>query len=133
MGVMRQTGNPSEPYAFKVAIAGASGSTGVFKSVLNPFGRDVIILPSTVLNITTQSTGASTLDIGVAADGTTSNDTVIDGLSGASAGLKVGTKNGGSNGGVAVKWGAAQYLNIAEASGDVDGLVANLYVHFIYL
>jgi len=130
---MRASGNPSSVYSFKVSIAGLSGSSGVFKSVLNPFGRDVLILPTTALNITTQSAVASTLDIGVAADATTANDTVFDAVAGTATGTKVGTKNGGSNGGVAVKWGANQYLNVKEDSGNVDALVADLYVQFIYL
>lgn len=113
-------------------VTGAAGSSGVFASFPNPFGQSVLVL-STVLEITTQSTGASTLDIGVAADGTTSNDTQIDGLSGAAAGVFNSNKNKGTNGGAAQRWGAAQFLNVAEASGNVDALVATLYAEVAFL
>lgn len=110
-----------------LAIAGASGSTGVFASAANPFGYDVVITGA-YLQITTQSTGASTLDIGIGANATTSNDGLIDGLSAAAAGLFTNFEDAGTNGEVSMVWGSGQFLNVAEASGDVDGLVATLRV-----
>lgn len=107
-----------------LAITGGAGSTGVFASLANPFGADVIIQDSWLV-IGTQSTGASTLDIGVAANGTTSSDTIIDGLSGAAAGL---FNTRGVNGAALRRWNANQFVNVAEASGDVNGLVATLYL-----
>jgi hypothetical protein len=114
----------------KLAIVGAGGSTGVFASVVNPFGEAVVITRA-VLDITTQSSIASTLDIGVASNATTSNDTLIDGLSGAATGVFDNTKNGGTNGKGSVKLGDTQFVNVAEASGDVNALVATLYLEAI--
>jgi len=111
----------------KLAATGGSASSGVFASAANPFGYDVIIT-SAVWRITTQSTGASTVDIGVGANATTSNDGLIDGLSGATAGLFNNEDNAGTNGKSAQVWTSSTFLNVAEASGDVDGLVAVLYV-----
>jgi hypothetical protein len=116
----------------QIAIAGAAGSSGVFVSTLNPFGVDILI-HSAILRITTQSTGAATVDIGVAADATTSNDGLIDGLSVAAAGVFNTAQNGGTNGKNGAVWGAAQYLNVAEASGNVADLVAALHLEYSLL
>jgi hypothetical protein len=114
---------------FELAITGGSGSTGVFASAANPFGYDVIIT-NAVLRITTQSTGASTLDIGVGANATTSNDGLFDGLSAAAAGLfsNALAANLGTNGRPAQVWTSSTFLNVAEASGDVAALAAVLFV-----
>lgn len=110
-----------------LTIAGAAGSTGVFASAANPFGYDVMILGA-YLQITTQSTGASTLDIGIGANATTSNDGLIDGLSAAAAGLFTNFEDAGTNGEVSMLWDSTKFLNVAEASGDVTALVATLRV-----
>lgn len=113
-------------------VTGGSGSTGVFAPFANPFGQSVLVL-STVLEITTQSSGASTLDIGVAANNSTSNDFQIDGVSGAAAGVFNSNKNRGTNGGGVQRWGETAFLNVAEASGDVNGLVATLYAEIAFI
>lgn len=114
---------------YELAITGASGSTGVFASLANPFGYTVTIT-NAVLRITTQSSGACTLDIGVGANATTSNDGLFDGLSGAAAGVfsNALAANLGTNGKPAQDWTASTFLNVAEASGNVDALVAVLIV-----
>jgi hypothetical protein len=109
---------------YELVIPAQGAVTGVFASVLNPWGVDVLVM-NRALRVTTQSSGAATVDIGIAADATTSNDGLIDGQSVASAGLV--TANG-TNGSSYQVWGSTSYLNIAEASGDVSGLVGSLYV-----
>lgn len=122
--------NESSLVAWDIPIVGTSSSSGVFASRINDTGVDQIVNPGTItLEITTQSGAASTLDIGIAADETTSNDRIIDGLSGAAAGYFAPLKSGGTNGGVAILWAAGTYLNVAEASGNVDALVAVLRLH----
>ena len=121
LGVLATTGVVEST---SVAVAGGSGSTGVFASVLNPWGVNVFIV-SRQLRVSTQSSGAATVDIGVAADATTSNDGLIDGASVAAAGV---VDVPGTNGKTGQFWGATQYVNVAEASGDVNGLVATLYI-----
>jgi len=84
--------------------------------------------------IVNASDGASTVDIGIAADAATVNDGLIDGLSMATAGLFNNIEDPGTNGELTMVWGATQYLNIAEASGDVAGLSeAYLLVEYTYL
>lgn len=119
---------------YELAISGASGSTGVFASLANPFGYDVTITGA-VLRITTQSSGACTLDIGVGANATTSNDGLFDGLSGAAAGVfsNLLAANLGTNGKPAQDWTSSTFLNVAEASGNVDALRATLIVTVVRL
>lgn len=114
------------PVVIKIPFTAGDGA-GVIQSMANPFGYDVII-DQAVLRITTQSTGASTLDIGIGADATTSNDGLFDGMSGAAAGMFTNTEDPGTNGEQSIVWGSTQFLNIAEASGDVTAIVGALYL-----
>jgi hypothetical protein len=110
--------------AFRIQLGNAGAAGGDMASVLNPFGEAVIITER-ILNITTQSTGASTIDVGVGASATTAYDTLIDGQSGAAAGVFA---EYGTNGKRAVLWPTDQYLTVSEASGDVSGLAGELII-----
>lgn len=96
-------------------------------STANPFGYSVMILGA-FLQITTESTGASTVDIGVAADAVTSSDLLIDGLSMATAGLFTNAEDAGTNGEVSQLWTSSTFLNVTEASGAAEGMVGTLKV-----
>ncbi len=113
----------------RVALTDAGDAAGDVASIANPEGVSLIITRA-VLNITTGSTGASTLDVGVAANATTSADNLIDGQSGATAGAfaEVGT-----NGKRAMKWGATEYVTVSEASGNVDGIAGELLLQYVTL
>lgn len=103
----------------------AGDGAGVIRAIPNPWGKKAWI-EHAVLLITTPSAGASTLDLGVAADAATSNDTLIDGKSGATAGSfhsKNDTDNGTNGVAGGVELAATGYINLAEASGDVTGIV----------
>ena len=114
----------------KVALTAATDTTaGAVCAVLNDSGEDRIIT-SVIIDITTESAGAAAVDIGVAANGTTSNDTLIDGASVATAGTIDWVKNAGTNGANARRWNAGQYIT-GTASADATGMVANLYVDWI--
>lgn len=126
----RTTGNnESGVYMYKIAVTGLHAA---MTATANPFGTDVLV-HYCVIDITTASTGASTFDIGVAADATTNNDGLIDGLSGATAGTFGGIVSKGTNGGTPQKWTSSKYLNIKEASGDASAMVANIYVYYSYI
>lgn len=83
------------------------------------------------INVATASTGACTVDLGIAANATTSSDVLIDGISVNSTGVKDsadGTDNG-SNGIAKPQLATAtQYITATVASGDANGLVATLHV-----
>lgn len=109
-------------------IAGAAGSTGVFASKANPFGRSVIITRA-VLYVTTKSTGASTMDMGVGATAATASDLLIDGVNtGAAAGVFDNITNKGTNGLSTNLWPSSSFVTVKEDTGDVSGLVARLYL-----
>lgn len=130
-GRIESRGNePYQGHWVKLKVSGVGVAAGDCGSLLNPLGRRLLITRA-ILDITTQSTGASTVDIGVAADATTLNDTLIDGLSGATAGTFDNIENQGTNGDSCIPWGATSYITVSEASGDVTGLVGDLYVHVI--
>lgn len=116
---------------YVVALTAATDTTaGGVLSLANPEGVD-LILPGGgfVLDITTASDGAAAVDAGIAANGTTSSDTLIDGASVATAAVLDNVADKGTNGGP-VKWGSAQYLTIT-ASADASGLVGNAYIRWI--
>lgn len=89
-----------------------------------------------LLDITTQSTGASTIDIGYTAVGaTTSSDTLLDGISGASVALfdsMNAALDSGANA-LAQRAASGKWITMDEATGDVTGLVANLYVTYMLI
>lgn len=89
-----------------------------------------------LLDITTQSTGASTIDIGYTAVGaTTSSDTLLDGISGAAVALfdsMNAALDSGANA-LAQRAASGKWITMDEATGDVTGLVANLYITYILI
>lgn len=116
--------------AYKVALTATTGTTGGGAlSLANPEGVDLIVT-RLVLDITTASTGAATVDAGIAANGTTSSDILIDGKSVATAGVFDNVEDQGTNGRGSVKWGASQYLTIT-ASATLAGMVGNAYIEYI--
>lgn len=116
--------------SLKVPLVAATGTTvgGVLK-VLNPEGVDLIIT-RLVLDVTTQSAGAATVDAGVDDGGDVSSDILIDGKSVAAAGVFDNIEDGGTNGRAAVKWPAGHYL-VATASATTAGMVGSAHIQFI--
>lgn len=111
---------------------GALDTGGGVLSLLNPEGVDLII-PSggLLLDITTKSTAACTLDGGVGSGATTVYDTLIDGLdANAAAGTFDNIADKGTNGGP-VKWPAGEYLTVSMKTGAAAGLVGNAYIGYV--
>jgi hypothetical protein len=116
--------------AFVVNLADADAVGGVLK-LANPEGA-ALIVTRVILDVATKSTGACTVDAGIAADGATSSDTLMDGLDvGTAAGVFDNIENQGTNGKSSVKWGASQYLNISKATGAAAGLVGKAYIQWV--
>lgn len=117
--------------ALKKALTAATVTTGgAVLSVANPEGADLIVT-GLILDITTEATGAATVDAGIAADGTTSADNLIDaGNVGAAVAILTNVGDGGTNGKAATKWGSSQYLTIT-ASATLAGMVGNAYIQYI--
>lgn len=113
----------------RVALDDTGAAAGDIASVANPEGVTCIIERAYLL-IETPSSGASTIDVGVGASATTSYDNLIDGVSGAAAGVFSNLKNAGSNGKADQLWTASQYITASEASGDTTGLAGWLIVDY---
>lgn len=113
-------------FEHSVALTATSATTGgAVAAVANPFGYDVFIIRA-IVDVTTVSTGAATLDVGVAANGTTSNDTLLDGVDvNAATGTFDNITNKGTNGKATKKWGSSQYVT-ATGSATTAGMVGTL-------
>lgn len=113
--------------ALKVALAALDTAGGIL-SLANPEGCDLIVT-KLALNVTTIATAACTVDVGIAANGSTSADNLIDGqdvhsATGAFANL-------GTNGKRAMLWKSAEFLNISMATGAAAGLKGAAYIEYI--
>lgn len=117
--------------SYKTALTAAtSNAVGGVLKLQNPEGVDLIVT-RLVLDVTTESTGAATVDAGVDDGGDVSSDTLIDGLDvNAAAGVFDNVENGGTNGKAAVKWPAGQYL-VITASATVAGLVGSAHIQYV--
>lgn len=123
----------SEQYGayFGTLTAATTTAVGGVIKLLNPEGVDLIIPSGGFgISVTTVSTGAATLDIGIDDDGATSNDTLLDGIDvNAATGVFDNGVDGGNNGG-AVRWPAGYYL-VATASATTAGMVGIYWVNYL--
>lgn len=114
------------PKVEKITLAAVDTAGGVF--AWTPAAA--CIVTRVIIDVTTQSTAACSLDIGVAANATTLSDTLIDGLSLAAAGIFDSIENNGTNGATQRKVAAGQSVTGSVASGASAGLVGSVYIHF---
>jgi hypothetical protein len=93
------------------------------------------IIQRVLFNITTVSTGASTIDVGyTASTATTSSDTLLDGVDGNAATALFDSANAALDSGANAKAQLAasgKWITMDEASGDTTGLVGVLYIQYI--
>ena len=109
--------------------AATTTTAGGVLSVANPEG-DAVIVTGIYLDVTTASSGAATVDAGIAANGTTSADNLIDGASVASIAVVSNRDNAGTNGKQALRWNSDQFLTIT-ASATTAGMVGTAYVTYV--
>jgi hypothetical protein len=117
---------------YSVALTAATTTTaGAVAAIANPLGVDLIIVDAFVRVTTPATTPTNTIDIGIAANGTTSNDTLFDGLT-TGVGVRDARKSAdyGTNGGVARVLTSTQYVT-ATASATLVGMVGTL--HLVYV
>lgn len=101
-------------------------------SLANPEGVDLIITRF-IVNVTTPATGAAAIDAGVAADGETSNDELLDGVDvGSAAIIKDNVEDcvDGNVDAAVVEWGSDEYVTVTP-SATLAGLVGSYYVEYI--
>lgn len=111
----------------------ASDVSGGVASAANPEGVDLYVT-RVVLNVTTHSTAAATVDAGIASTGNGSADNLLDGTDVGSANAAFDNiKNPGTNGKAGQKWGTAQFFTISKASGATAGLKGTAHIEYIRL
>jgi hypothetical protein len=125
----------------KVAIKTLTGAaihagTGGVVAWQNPEAAAITIL-RVWLDLTTVSTGACTLDVGVTAvSATTTSDTLLDGIDANAAVGVFDSMNAALDtcaNALAQKLAAGKWVTIDEKTGDATGLVANLYVEYVVI
>lgn len=114
------------------SLAGVATFAGAdLLNLANPEGA-ALIITNFIVRTTVVSTGAATIDAGVAATGV-SNDELIDGLDVNGALVLESNHDQVTAGTVAeheVEWGAAEYLTITPSAA-TTGLVGTYYVEYI--
>lgn len=116
--------------AYSKKLTAAAGTTGGgVLSLPNPLGADLIVT-DLILDVKTPGPAATTVDAGIAANGTTSSDTLIDGGAVSASAVLNNHANKGTNGKDIIRWGATQYLTVT-ASGALTGLVGDAHVKYI--
>jgi hypothetical protein len=113
----------------RLPITAATTSTGGDAISWTP--GVVAYLQNIDVDVTTPATGSATMDIGVAANGTTSSDTLIDGIDVGSAAIYGNPYvNGGTNGEAPRKLTATQYVT-GTPSATLAGLVGTVVISYI--
>lgn len=117
----------------KVALAAADTGGGVLAWV-NPESSSIIIT-RVILDITTKSTGACTLDVGTTAtNATTSSDTLLDGVDvGTAAGVFDNIEDKGTNGKSRQKLASGKWITASKDSGAAAGLVGFAYIEYFVI
>lgn len=117
------------PQVARVALAAVDTAGGVF-AWANPTGGTIIVTGVQV-DVTTVSSGACTIDVGVAANGTTLSDTIIDGASTATTARVIDDqKDAGTNGTGAQRCTSSQYVTGSVASGASAAIVGYAYITY---
>ena len=95
----------------------------------HPEGEDIIVT-GLYLDVTTAATGTPTIDVGVAANGTTGSDTIMDAVAvGDAADISTLIAEAGTNGKGAVKMTSTHYIT-GDGSASLAGMVAVAYVKY---
>jgi len=117
----------------KIALAAVDTGGGVF-AWQNDEGASIIVT-GLVLDVTTASTGACTLDCGTTAtSATTKIDNLIDGLDvNAAAGVFDNITDKGTNGVSRQKLASAKWVTGSVASGASAGIVGFAYIRYIVI
>lgn len=111
-----------------VALAAVDTAGGVFAWAP---GFACVVGPL-IIDRTTKSTGACTIDAGIAANVTTLSDTLIDGVNAAATeAAESSIDNKGTNGAAFRKCGSTQAVTGSVASGASAGLVGFAYIPYI--
>ena len=117
--------------AYRYALtAGTTTAGGDILGIANPEGADLIVT-RLIVNVTTAATGVATADFGIAADATTTSDTLLDEIDiGTAAAIFCNFDDQGTNGQSVVLWPSDEFLT-GTPSATAAGLVGYVYVEYI--
>lgn len=117
---------------FSGSLSAAADTAGAILAVTNPC-TGAWLVTSLIINRTTASTGAGTGDFGIAANATTLNDGLIDGLNlnATAASGENNFANAGTNGKASQYGAAGTVLTGSTASGAVAGMVGTYSGTFV--
>ena len=117
----------------KVLLGTGAGSGGIF-AWQNPHPENIIVL-RVVLNITAASLGACTVDVGTAADGSTSSGDLLDGTNVNQVATLDNHDHTGTNGRatrlVNAKNSTTDYITGSVASGSASGMAGHAYIFYL--
>ena len=117
------------PQVARVALAAVDTAGGVF-AWANPTGGSIIVT-GVAIDVTTVSSGACTIDVGVAANATTLSDTLVDGASTATTARVIdNVKDAGTNGTSMQKATSSQFVTGSVATGASAGIVGFAYITY---
>ena len=114
----------------KGSLTASDAAGGVF-SEENSYGSDLVVLRVVIFVSTGASDSSVRVDIGTAADATTSADTLIDNLNVSDIGLYDNLDDKGTNGNTVLKWGNNQFINASRVAGATSGLVGTYAIQVI--
>lgn len=93
-----------------------------------------VVITRVILDVTTKASAACTVDVGIASDATTLNDTLMDGVDvGTAAGVFDNIENKGANGKARQIATVGQYITASTASGAAAGMVGSIVVCYVPL
>lgn len=112
------------------ALAAVDTGGGVF-AWANP-ETGYILIHHVVLNVTTKTTGACTVDVGTTAvNATTSSDNLIDGKDiNAATGIFTNDESAGTNGKPVKRLASGKWVTASKASGASAGLVGTYEIYY---
>ncbi len=111
-------------------LAGGNDAAAGLGSWANPESARIIVT-GIMVDVTTPSTAAATMNVGSAANAATSSSNLISGVTiGAVEDVDDVTNKGGS-GSTVLGVNPGQSINFSTASGASAGMIANAYIRFI--
>jgi hypothetical protein len=139
-GTLYQKGTALTPSAVELnrgALKKATGALGVADTAGGVFSwanpeAGFILIKHVVLNVTTKSTGACTLDVGTTAvNATTTSDTLIDGVDvNAATGIFTNDESAGTNGKPQKRLASGKWVTASKASGAAAGIVGTYEIYY---
>lgn len=114
----------------KIPLVASDSAGGVF--AWQNHHSESVIVTRVVIDLTTKSSGAGTLDVGMTAtSAATSADNLIDGLDvNAATGVFDNVENQGTNGTGAQKVASGKWVTASKATGNMAGIVGSAYLHY---